>query len=238
VEGRRSKSKLLLALAVVGLLGLGVIACGDASVRTRSAPRSSSSAVLGGNVAAATGSNGTQTPGHFKGDEDDDDTPSNYTGNNKNDNDADFDNDRKNENKGYYDSDDGGIRRYGNAADTANRRTIAALVKRYAAAVAANDGATACSMIYSVLVEAIPEDYGRPPGPAYLRGTTCQAVMSLLFRHSHSQLTGAIEVSGVRVKGNQAYALVGSRTVPASYIMVRREHGIWKIDELLAGPLP
>lgn len=59
-----------------------------------------------------------------------DDTASNYTATNKYDNDADFDNDTI-KNKGYYDSDDGAVRSFGRAAIAADRRTIAALVKRY-----------------------------------------------------------------------------------------------------------
>jgi hypothetical protein len=226
---------LLASLAIV-LLSLGVTACGDAGKGAGSSSRAPSKTVAKSD-APTPGESSTSSPGSFRGDEDDDETASNHTSETKNDNDADFDNDT-NEDTGYYDSDDNGIRAYGHAASAADRRTIATLVSRYFAAAAAGDGTKACPLIYSILAEAIPEDYGQPPGPAYARGKTCAVVMSKLFEHSRSQVAGGFEVTGVRVEGNQARALLGSRTIPASFIVAKREHGVWKIDVLLGQPLP
>jgi hypothetical protein len=230
----------LPALVAIALLGLLVSACGGSGKGEGSASQTSS-------TATATAAKGAPAPGastassaatgSFMGDEDDDDTASNNTGNSKYDNDADFDNDTI-KSKGYYDGDDGGIRSYGHAASAADKRAIAALVKRYYAAAAASDGAKACPLMYSTLQEAIPEDYGQPPGPAYARGKTCAVVMSKLFAHVHSRLAGAFEMTGVRVDGREARALLGSRTTPARFILATRERGAWKIDELLGQPLP
>ena len=49
---------------------------------------------------------------------------------------------------------------YAHAASAADRRAVTALIKRYYAAATAGDGATACSMLYITLAEAVVEDYG------------------------------------------------------------------------------
>jgi hypothetical protein len=79
----------------------------------------------------------------------------------------------------------------------------------------------------------------RSPGPAYLRrATSCAEVMTRLLDHFHSRFAAAPTVTSVRSKSDEAYALLGSRTTPASYVILRRERGSWKINGLLGGPLP
>jgi hypothetical protein len=242
MEGGRSKMKRLFALPAIALLSLGATACGGSSKGPHSASQSASRVASSGSAAVTTPSSTAPTQ-HYLNDGDNDPNNDNDPDDrtvNKIDEDNDSPEDHMNpQNDRYHDKDDDSIVASDHAASAAEKRAITALVKRYYTVAAAGDGATACSMIYSTLVEAIPEDYGQAPGPVYLRGgKTCQAVMSLLFRHFHSQLTGAIEVTGVRVKGNHALALLGSKTVPASMINMERERGAWKIDELLGVPLP
>lgn len=62
--------------------------------------------------------------------------------------------------------------------------------------------------------------------------------MSRLFEHSHRELAGRVEVVGVRVSGDLAHVQLGSRTLPASFILVRRMGGVWRIDSLLGVELP
>ncbi len=62
--------------------------------------------------------------------------------------------------------------------------------------------------------------------------------MTLLFRHFHHSLQSPIAVTGVRTFADETHALLGSRTMPASTIAVRREGGAWKIGKLLGSPLP
>lgn len=222
-------------IVAIALLTVGVAGCGGTGAHSGPASRVSSS--------SSTTTAPVVTPAlrSFEGDEDDDDQETHTMGSFVHgDSDNDSDNDYlDNVHKGYYDSDDGDIFTYGHPASAADRRAIAALVERYYAAAAAERSAEACSLIYSVLAGALPEDYGRAPGPAYLRGAnTCQMVMSRLLEHVHNHLTGAIEVIGVRVSGDEAQAQLGSRTIPASLILVRRERGVWKIDELLGSALP
>lgn len=62
--------------------------------------------------------------------------------------------------------------------------------------------------------------------------------MSKLFKHYHSQLIGPIQVTGVRVSGREARVLLGSKIMPASYILIKRERDTWKVDGLIGQPLP
>lgn len=225
----------LLALMVSALLVLAAGACGGSGTGARSASRTAASGTAPGTAQAST-AGATPTQDSLRGDEDDDESAADQTGNNRYDNDADFDNDTH-ENAGYLDSDDSSIQAFGQAPSAVEDRAIAALVSRYFAAAAAGDGAKACPLIYSLLAEAIPEDFGRSPGPAYARGKTCAVVMSKIFKHDHAQLAG-VQVTGVRVSGNEARALLGSKALPAGSILLRREHRAWKMDALLSEPLP
>lgn len=135
-------------------------------------------------------------------------------------------------------SDDAEIGNYGQAPSATDRRAIVALTTRYLRAARAADGRRACSLIYSLFAEAIPEDYGRGAGPAYSRGDTCPVVMTKIFRRDRAQLSGRFVVTDVRVRGQQARALVGSATAPAGYLQLRRERHVWKVDALLTQPLP
>jgi len=149
------------------------------------------------------------------------------------------DQDRDSSGTGYYDGDDGAIRYYARAAAATDAQAITVLVRRYYAAAAAQDGARACRLTYYIDVETLPEQYGQPPGPLWLRGAhTCRAVLSRVFEHFHRELSVPIQVTGVRVGGDHAYALVGFRTLPAGYVKLRREGGAWKVDGLLAAALP
>jgi hypothetical protein len=203
--------RALLALLAMALLSVGAGACGDTS--------HASNRYL---------NDGDHDP---IGDED---------GDNNADNDNDVSLDYKpvtNEGGNYHDADDSMTLAYGHAAGPVDTRAVAALVKRYYAAAAAGDGKGACSMLLPSLAKAAPEDYGEF-GPQYLRGgKTCEAVLSLLFEHFHNTLTAPVGVTGVRVEGNQAHALVGSATMSASYITLQRERGVWALNELLGNTL-
>jgi hypothetical protein len=145
----------------------------------------------------------------------------------------------ENDNDGDGDggADDNG---WGHAASTGDRRAVVALVKRYYAFAAADDGTAACSLIYSIFAEEIPEVYGEPPGEPALRGKTCGVVMSKFFRQIHRWLTtdlATLEVIDVRVKGLRGLALLSFKNTPEHDIPVHLEHRVWKIDALLDGGL-
>lgn len=142
------------------------------------------------------------------------------------------------QNHSYHDSDDEPTLAFGHSAGSADRQAAARLIKRYYAVAANGDGKAACALMSRSFAASVPEDYGRPPAPPYLRGTTCEAVMSLLFAHIRHELQTAFVMTGLRVKGSQGVALLGSKTVmPASSIAIRREGGAWKIDALIGTPL-
>lgn len=222
------------------MLACAVTACGGAhhsgiSAGTRTAARTTAEF-----TEKTTLSLGPLPPaGQLRDDEDDDDSSSNATpGNLSKDNDSDYDNDLKREYTGYHDSDDGSVVDYGHVANPADLLAITKLVNRYYAVIATGNGAVACSMMYSIFAEAVVEDYGQPPGPAYSRGKTCAGVMNKILAHFHAMLVPHRRVTGVRVDGRRGRALVGSREAPAWYIYVKKERGTWRIISLLGQALP
>jgi hypothetical protein len=140
-----------------------------------------------------------------------------------------------------YDKDDDQIRKYGHAADAAEARAVTAVVKGYLAAGAASNGAAACPLLFSLLAESIPEDYGQPPGPPALRGKTCAVVMSKLFGEHHAELAlhdAKLKVTGVRVSGKRGWALLGVGEGSDHMLLLHREGKAWKVDQLLDEVLP
>jgi hypothetical protein len=126
---------------------------------------------------------------------------------------------------------------FGHAASPSEQRAITALVKRYYAAGFAENGAKACSMIYSTLAESIPEDYSQTPGVPYMRGAkTCSASMTLFFRHYHPLLALEIpklKVVRVRIEEHHGLVLLSFGTLPEREIYVSRERHVWKMTGLL-----
>jgi hypothetical protein len=126
---------------------------------------------------------------------------------------------------------------YKHSASPADRRAITALVKRYYVAAAADNGAEACGMMYSILAESIPETYGRPPGPPELRGKTCAVVMSKLFKHVAGQpppVLAATKVTGMHLVGvRKGLVELHSTAMSIGEIEVERERGVWKIAGLI-----
>ncbi len=143
----------------------------------------------------------------------------------------------------YDDTQNSSVVGFGHAANVSEKRTIEALVRRYYAAALANDGAKACAMLYSTFAEAIPEDYGLPPGPSYLRGVkTCPAAMTLTFKHFHKQLAlevPKLTIRRVRVLERNGLVLLGfGAALPERQLGAVREGHTWRIDALLDSELP
>jgi hypothetical protein len=115
---------------------------------------------------------------------------------------------------------------------------VTAVVKRYYAAVAAGDGAAACGLLSSGISKSIVQGFGRSPA---LRDKGCPGILSLLFKYRPGQAgasLGAVEVTGVRVKGGRGFALLHSKTTPSGEIAIYREGGTWKIGSLIGSALP
>ncbi len=128
------------------------------------------------------------------------------------------------------------------AASASDRRAIIALIKRYYTVALAEEGATACAMIYSTLSESVPEDYGSFAGPPYMRGTTCPAILTLLFKHFHSLLAAQLprlEVTHVLLVEHHGLAVLRFGTkLPERRIAVAREGHTWRLAALLDSELP
>jgi hypothetical protein len=245
------------ALAAGALLALSTGACGGAvSVPARQASGASSNRSPAGSppatpTSAAEGQSTTATvtsvipPGQRLRGDGDADNPSDIDGNGDRDTatagGSDSDNDSPT--PASYDFPDGDDRAalvYGRPPSAAARRAIATVVRRYYAAASVDDGATACALLLPGIARSVPEDYGRAGrGPPYLRGaSTCQSGLAMLFEHFHGELTGAVDVVRVGVRGGTARAVLSSRTMPASSAFLTRQDGSWKLLGLLAQPLP
>jgi hypothetical protein len=203
--------KPLLALLASALLSTGACACGGASPGTHSAAHVSTSA----RAKEATTTASDESP------------LANSTADDDRDNDVGAPND---------DTHNSGALDFGHRADASDQRAIAALVKRYYAAALAQDGAKGCSMIYSTLAEAIPEDYSQTPGVPYMRGAkTCATAMTLLFKHYHPLLVlelPKLDVRRVRLEERHGLALLSFGALPEREISVTREGRTWKLTEL------
>jgi hypothetical protein len=156
------------------------------------------------------------------------------------DRDNDADNNGK---KTRYDSDDTATIDFGHKAGSSDTRQISAIVRSYYAVAVAEDGVKACEMLYSTYAEAVPEDYGvSPPGPSFSQGKTCPAVMTLIFKHFHDQLSSRLpklKVAQVRVKGRQGLAILNFGPILSEHeIHVEREGHTWKIVALIDNNLP
>lgn len=212
--------KSLLALLAIGLLGLCLASCGGTSKDASSTSQTSTSAAPKTVSIDTTPTKAPPAPILTKADADKDNdigAPQDDTNNSRT---LDF----------------------GQEANASDTRAITALIKRYYVAAEAEDGATACSMLYSTLEEAVPEDYGQsPPSEPYLRGTTCQAVLTLLFKHNHPQLAlelPKLKVARVRLIEHHGIVILNFGTMPEREIGVSREGHTWKMAQLLDGEVP
>lgn len=227
-----------LTLLAVALVSVGVVACGGAVKNAHLAHRPSSSAATSGTPALAAAGT-SKAPVLFKGDGDDDGVSAIEKERSKFDRDGDADNE---DGGGYYDIDDDNLLFYGHTASAADGRAIRAVVRRYYATAAADNGAAACPLLSSALAREAPREYGQSPGSRVPRGETCATALSRLFRQLHRLVAGGgapLKLGVIRVQGSHGLAWLGVRgTLSDSYIEVRRQDGAWKIDSLFDRELP
>jgi hypothetical protein len=209
-------NRVLLLFALATLVPT-VFACGGATTDGSTPSRVYTS---------STGSTSTQGPGS--------DGTQNYTK---------ADGDKDGDFGSGDDKNNRGVLEFGRPASAANHRQIVSLLKRYYAAVAVGDGASACSMTYSTLAESLPEDYGMAPGPLYLRGAkSCPEVLTLMFAHFHGRLAAEgtrFKAAKVLLDGGQGIAIVNFGSMPERQITIEREGPrIWKVATVLDRELP
>jgi hypothetical protein len=202
-----------MTLAASVLLAALVAGCGSSRAGTVK------SATTGTASTAAATTEAALPPSLFKADRD-------------RDNDAEAAGDDKNNNA---------VLNFGHPAGASDQRAITALLERYYRAAATEDGAAACSMIYSTLAESVPEDYGSYAGPAYMRGSTCPAVLTLLFKHYHRLLTievPKLKIARVLLQERHGLAVLSFGALPEREIHVQREGHVWRVTALFDSELP
>jgi hypothetical protein len=203
-------------LAIV-LLGVALGGCGGESKSAHSASRTASTLQVTNSTTSTdapttNASNATHTTRPHKDSNDSDEDPES--------------------------NDDNAFLYYGHAASEADKRSVTTLVTNYYTAAAADDGVKACSLIYAIVAEALPEEYAQSPEAS---GKTCAEVMSKVFKNRHSQMVAdrtALKVTSVRVDGKKGLAFVYLGKVPEPYVLLHREAGGWKMESLFEIGLP
>lgn len=174
-------------------------------------------------------------PGSYRNDGDKD-----HIGDADNDNGRDIDEDalldyQRNDNNSYHDKDDLSVlSHYGPKAAPFDQRAITAVVQRYYAALSTNEGVLACKLLIKAISEPVPSN-NHETGQ---RSSSCAGAVARLFERYRRQLASAITVTGVRVNSNRALAEIGSKTISASWILLEREDGVWKIGQAFGSALP
>lgn len=192
---------------ILAVLGLGLAACGGSNGDAASQTTSNHAP---SHHTKANGGASTATATNFS------------THNNDRDNDGDHNND------------DAEVLEYGHTANATDRRVSVALVKRYYAAAAAEDGAKGCSMLAPFIAELVVENDGQAEE---LRGRSCATVMHKLFKLHHRRLAeknATLKILDVRVDGNKALAILEFPFTPEVRKLVERRLGsTWRLLEPL-----
>jgi hypothetical protein len=205
-----------VAPLVAALLATGVCACGGASAGTDG--KRSTGSVASSKVASA--SSASEVAKLLKVD-------------------ADKDNDVE---APYDDRNNNSALALGQPANASDRRAIVSLVERYYRLALAEEGAKACALLYSILAEATPEDYGSFAGPRYMRGNTCPVILTKMFTHFHALLAvelPKLKVRQVRLEDHRGRAILSFGRLPERELLVQREgRHAWKLGALFDGELP
>jgi hypothetical protein len=236
-----TKMKLAVAMLAIALGSIWAVSCGESSKGDRQASGTAASLLSNrGETGVVTGAENRSAEEKPRDADHDSDGARNDTDADgdgvKNDGDGDGDGAAR----GHFDKDDSIILRLNHRARAGDRRAIASLFDRYYALAAADDGADACRLMYPVLVRSLPEDEARRGyGPRFEQGlTTCPAIMSALFKHSHGEFSAPVKVVAVHVKGDRAIVLIDSSAMPLRVMEAERQGKSWKIDRFAPAALP
>ena len=131
---------------------------------------------------------------------------------------------------------------YGHEANERDWRAVTATVKAYFAAAASGNGAKICSLMYSLYAEDLGETWTTASGPSGAQPESCATIMSKQSLARHADLaakSAALTVTGVRVEGSIALALIHARSTPELlHIKLHRDHGGWGIYDMFDKGLP
>lgn len=147
----------------------------------------------------------------------------------------DHDGDADNKSNRTYDGDDG--IRYGRAADREETGRIAALVKGYYVALAADEGQAGCSLLARSLAGALAAlEAGQAGGSDGGRGGCAQGFVKR-FRQGvlgrRGSAVTAVELLAVRIGGDRGLAFLRLPSAEIRTMPVVREQGQWKVQALI-----
>jgi hypothetical protein len=134
-----------------------------------------------------------------------------------------------------FDSDDFHSLHFGHAAGAAEEHTIAAVVKRYYAALARQETSTVCSLLLEVVAESMPSEQAESESRLPAENATCAMTIAGVLAESHRALLSeerTLRVVGVRVRRRRASALLRFGNTAARHILLYKEEGKWKIGTL------
>jgi hypothetical protein len=130
--------------------------------------------------------------------------------------------------------DDSYVLGFGQPAGPLDKQKITTLVRHYFSAAAVEDGARACALITPFFAETVVEQYGHTPE---LRGKTCAAVMSKLFKNNHREIADKnahLKVMRIGIEGNIARVALSFPEIPTiKQIRIRRVGNRWTVLDLL-----
>lgn len=130
----------------------------------------------------------------------------------------------------FPDSDDTFALDLGRGASPTQARALSHLVLRYFSAARAGDGAMACSLLAANEAASLPRESSPP-------SQSCPAAAATLLQRDRHALAAPVKIVDVRLLDPYAEAIVGSRTLPASVVLLKRENGRWRFEGLFAQPL-
>ncbi len=137
---------------------------------------------------------------------------------------------------GSADTDRDAVLTDGPAAGPADRQAIVSLIRRYYAAAAAENGAKACTLTYSLFAESLVEEHDRGKGAPSLSGDTCRQIASKLFAQQHAQLVrdlATLRVTTVQLRLKQGRAVVRFGVANEYLVQVQRlRDGGWAMNML------
>jgi hypothetical protein len=143
-------------------------------------------------------------------------------------------NDRDNDNDNN--DDDQHVLAFGHIADTVNNQAITTLLNHYYTAAAAENGAKACTLLTPFIAETVVEVDGNAPA---LKGKTCAAVMTKLFKNQHRDLVeknANLKIIRIGIEGDRSLVALEFPEVPeVRQITVRYNHNKWTVLHLLDG---
>lgn len=125
---------------------------------------------------------------------------------------------------------------YGHSADAAERAAVTHVVQAYYAALSSGHEVAACGMLAPHIQALLERSIRRT---RLLHGKGCVGAFKLIFGQGgrNSSISPTVSVTGVRVDGDNGYALFSTQTIPSAQIHVERERGAWKIASLIGSPL-